>query len=414
MSHIVCRTRTGCITCRIRRVKCDERKPACMRCTTTGRTCDGYPSNFRVVASAQTTIPSEVTLREPPNPSPWPLLLGRLPSPEQVRYLARHFTIKPVPEMGMSYETGMSYESEARATLCATSEPAVRHALTSLSTLRRAFEQCIGHVYKIPTGGLDVQDGLKEYNRAIRSLAMRISNHDAYAIQYSLLCCQMFISIELGLDDFNSATQHLIRGLCIMYQGRGRPYIGAGGKLLAARCTGISNVDVFAIKLFLTPCPGGLTKDFLDSDAGQPSSVMLLTERSTLVNANIQLAAIARSILSFLEGVSQLCSISEVAFLVRDRHIILEKLRAWKDDFAAIQQSRVCQLTPETRLGAAFSIFFCAVLRAVAMLALRPPGVEVTVTESVFDEMQGAARSVQQLKRAVNMTKQCLVDCTID
>ncbi|KAF4947154.1 hypothetical protein FGADI_10610 [Fusarium gaditjirri] len=34
--------KTGCITCRIRRVKCDEEKPNCHRCTSTGRKCDGY------------------------------------------------------------------------------------------------------------------------------------------------------------------------------------------------------------------------------------------------------------------------------------------------------------------------------------------------------------------------------------
>ncbi|KAK7574804.1 hypothetical protein V3481_016776 [Fusarium oxysporum f. sp. vasinfectum] len=34
--------KTGCITCRIRRVKCDEDKPSCHRCTSTGRKCDGY------------------------------------------------------------------------------------------------------------------------------------------------------------------------------------------------------------------------------------------------------------------------------------------------------------------------------------------------------------------------------------
>ncbi|KAL2181552.1 uncharacterized protein P884DRAFT_288751 [Thermothelomyces heterothallicus CBS 202.75] len=33
---------TGCITCKIRKVKCDEAKPFCMRCTETGRRCDGY------------------------------------------------------------------------------------------------------------------------------------------------------------------------------------------------------------------------------------------------------------------------------------------------------------------------------------------------------------------------------------
>ncbi|KAJ5982079.1 hypothetical protein N7451_012179 [Penicillium sp. IBT 35674x] len=36
------KVRTGCITCKARRVKCDETKPACVRCTTTGRRCDGY------------------------------------------------------------------------------------------------------------------------------------------------------------------------------------------------------------------------------------------------------------------------------------------------------------------------------------------------------------------------------------
>ncbi|KAG9258452.1 uncharacterized protein F5Z01DRAFT_643240 [Emericellopsis atlantica] len=36
------KVRTGCLTCKIRRVRCDEEKPACKRCTSTGRTCDGY------------------------------------------------------------------------------------------------------------------------------------------------------------------------------------------------------------------------------------------------------------------------------------------------------------------------------------------------------------------------------------
>ncbi|KAK4203366.1 putative carboxypeptidase [Triangularia verruculosa] len=36
------RSRRGCITCRIRRVKCDETRPQCTRCAKAGRTCDGY------------------------------------------------------------------------------------------------------------------------------------------------------------------------------------------------------------------------------------------------------------------------------------------------------------------------------------------------------------------------------------
>lgn len=56
------KTRTGCLTCKIRRKKCDETKPACLRCTNTGRKCDGYarapPAQLTQVfpATAATTI----------------------------------------------------------------------------------------------------------------------------------------------------------------------------------------------------------------------------------------------------------------------------------------------------------------------------------------------------------------------
>lgn len=36
------KVRTGCKTGKVRRLKCDEARPACLRCTATGRLCDGY------------------------------------------------------------------------------------------------------------------------------------------------------------------------------------------------------------------------------------------------------------------------------------------------------------------------------------------------------------------------------------
>ena len=36
------KTRTGCKTCKNRRIKCDETRPACQRCVNSNRTCDGY------------------------------------------------------------------------------------------------------------------------------------------------------------------------------------------------------------------------------------------------------------------------------------------------------------------------------------------------------------------------------------
>lgn len=39
------RTRTGCLTCKRRRVKCDEAKPSCYCCQKSNRKCDGYAEN---------------------------------------------------------------------------------------------------------------------------------------------------------------------------------------------------------------------------------------------------------------------------------------------------------------------------------------------------------------------------------
>ncbi|KAH6611287.1 hypothetical protein Trco_001307 [Trichoderma cornu-damae] len=48
MREIKRRTRTGCLTCRARRVKCDERKPTRNRCTAANVECAGYAPKRRI------------------------------------------------------------------------------------------------------------------------------------------------------------------------------------------------------------------------------------------------------------------------------------------------------------------------------------------------------------------------------
>lgn len=43
------RIHTGCRTCRTRKVKCDERRPACERCQRANRNCEGYVAENRFV-----------------------------------------------------------------------------------------------------------------------------------------------------------------------------------------------------------------------------------------------------------------------------------------------------------------------------------------------------------------------------
>ncbi|OAL54652.1 hypothetical protein IQ07DRAFT_676666 [Pyrenochaeta sp. DS3sAY3a] len=399
MSQASQKSKAGCITCKIRKVKCDERKPNCARCFTTGRKCDGYQSNFRFFVSSEN---APIETRSSIDYSRLPIEMMHVPSSEHVQYLARHFTIKPVPVMGLRYATGISYESEARATLCATSEPAVHHALVSLSTLRRVFEQSGGPAFKISVVAPGVQHGLQEYAHAIRSLVLRMSTHNTTAIRYSLVCCQLFMSIELALDDFTSATQHFVRGLRIMHQAFSRPYFGSDGRLKAAHSQGMPPIDMFAIKLFLTPSPDGLTGDFLFPEGVATGDLALPAERVAVRNANIQLADMGRSTLALLEAISLLAQDGQAGTLIRQRVVILENLRTWKEGFAFIEQSELCQSTARARLGAMFSMFFHVVLQAIVTLSLRPPGVEGPVVAPILEEMLQVAHRLRQLKQDVN------------
>lgn len=43
------RTKTGCQTCRTRRIKCDEGKPECNNCIKSKRNCGGDPASVRYI-----------------------------------------------------------------------------------------------------------------------------------------------------------------------------------------------------------------------------------------------------------------------------------------------------------------------------------------------------------------------------
>jgi Fungal Zn(2)-Cys(6) binuclear cluster domain len=44
------RTKTGCLTCRTRRIKCDEGKPECNNCLRSKRQCGGtFPANHMLI-----------------------------------------------------------------------------------------------------------------------------------------------------------------------------------------------------------------------------------------------------------------------------------------------------------------------------------------------------------------------------
>ncbi|KAL4932141.1 putative C6 finger domain protein [Aspergillus undulatus] len=74
------RTKTGCLTCRKRRIKCDEGHPVCRNCVKSKRECLGYDPVFKQ--------PTPSAIQPAPNPQPSLVVNPQEPSPAQQSYPA--------------------------------------------------------------------------------------------------------------------------------------------------------------------------------------------------------------------------------------------------------------------------------------------------------------------------------------
>jgi hypothetical protein len=83
------RSRTGCLSCRHRRVKCDERKPSCKRCESANIYCTGYEQKQYVGSRRSQLVTSDTGTEQPSSDDRSPLDESDhtfpVPSPARVR-----------------------------------------------------------------------------------------------------------------------------------------------------------------------------------------------------------------------------------------------------------------------------------------------------------------------------------------
>ncbi|PTB62319.1 hypothetical protein BBK36DRAFT_1129295 [Trichoderma citrinoviride] len=199
------RVKTGCQTCKKRRVKCDEGRPACQRCLSTGRVCDGYGiwgggnnayGNPDKAMSASSTSMVRVkptqTLRTVVVMSQRRSIAGQ-PASLGYEYFRRYTTTK-LPGL---FESGFWDSLVLQAS---EQEPAVLHAVTALGAAHKNEERI----------------SLTEYNEAIRHLRQSLKRSDKEALRVCLITCMLFVCIELLRGGFTAGHAHLSSGLRLL------------------------------------------------------------------------------------------------------------------------------------------------------------------------------------------------------
>ncbi|KAI5201625.1 hypothetical protein E4T39_05148 [Aureobasidium subglaciale] len=103
------RTKTGCLTCRKRRIKCDEGHPACRNCQKSKRECLGYDPIFKSQTSPQTIQPAPGHFPPPPQQQAQPQQIKHESqmAPEPQRYSNVPQGYAPAASAGYSPATVM-------------------------------------------------------------------------------------------------------------------------------------------------------------------------------------------------------------------------------------------------------------------------------------------------------------------
>ncbi|KAI1814004.1 hypothetical protein GGS20DRAFT_550509 [Poronia punctata] len=213
------KVKTGCLTCKARHVKCDEGRPACHRCVSTGRKCDGYGiwgGGGNVSNNAGEPLSVAVSGND----------TGSL-----ARDISNHFSALSAQQR--SYFSWFKYRTYAKLPLpyttpfwhtlvlqASTAEPAILHAVLALGSAHQkvTLTHDEHENAKEPYPALDPQQQfmLHEYSRAIRALQPYFSNQDKRSIHVALVTCALFTFFENLLGRYVAANAHLHCGLRLL------------------------------------------------------------------------------------------------------------------------------------------------------------------------------------------------------
>ncbi|KAF2120861.1 hypothetical protein BDV96DRAFT_278648 [Lophiotrema nucula] len=192
------KVRTGCHTCKARRVKCDEQRPACQKCINTGRKCDGYKNNREWV----------IVVAPPP-----PVTDGF--EDDRSRRHFDYFRTQAVYELSWFFEDGDWGKLVLKQSHMS---PAVRHAVIALACSHEDFRDNLTVASMAPQYAYAAQ----HYSKAIRNLIKETSDDAQESRVRALICGLLFISIELLRGNNIAALHHLDGCLKIVQEAQAK------------------------------------------------------------------------------------------------------------------------------------------------------------------------------------------------
>lgn len=204
------RVRSGCKTCKIRHLKCDEAKPVCYRCRQAQIKCDGYEYAEPEIIDYPEGHPEYNTLQ--------PIKLTQSPTSNttyQDGYLnhAVQYTIQDLTDSTASTSFWLDL-----LPLSISQIEATRYALIALGAAHIDFlsQRTDGGNNTTMAEGEHERLVMLHYNMAIRHLQPLLSKATQADTEAALVCCILFICIENIRGHYAESLKHLQSGVGLL------------------------------------------------------------------------------------------------------------------------------------------------------------------------------------------------------
>lgn len=194
----------------VRRVKCDETKPSCTRCTSTGRKCDGYPpvANIKRRQKQRDVATSESLslVRQSSSPA------FEIFQTDDEQRCFNFFKARTINDLSGFFPSEFW---ERLVPLATYHEPCLKHAVIALASLHERFEKGDRSILKSNKDILEGGFALQQYNKAIQHL---IKQPRKPSFDTSLVACVLFACFETLRGHHGSALSHIHSGVQILTQ----------------------------------------------------------------------------------------------------------------------------------------------------------------------------------------------------
>jgi hypothetical protein len=364
------KSKNGCIVCKIRRVKCDEVRPHCKRCTSTGRKCDYKPSR-----PDDDYCPRWTSLK--PKEKSVHLTAERALStpnaPAQQRRAFEFFFVRVAPALAGSLDA--DFWSGVVLQL-SRSHPVIWDAIIAISCLYEhpqisatpPISPYVQAKKSMPVLDANHRLALHWYSRALANMSNQLP-HKKIEPVVTLCSCILFICIELMQDNIEASLQLLEKGAQIISK---LELLNASQKSVA----GTALLQDIIVPLYFRQAASSTL--FGTNPAAVRITVPSLQEITgfrSLSDARSSLYRLIAEGLSFQrEAAEQLIDIAdnaeiETAFRLRQQYL-LSRLREWRSAFVSSMKAPEGSDEPYKHPGAAVFDMHHATLFIGTSLAL--------------------------------------------